>query len=59
MDTFHQDESIANAALARRIKQVMHGRQTRAESTRMIKGNAGLKPDVLITAKGCAEWLSF
>lgn len=48
------NEKVTNGALARRIRQVMHGRQTRAECTRTIagKGNAGLKPDVLVTAKG-------
>ena len=56
MSHSRHNEKEANFALERRIKQVMHGRQTRAESTRMIagQGNAGLKPDVLITAKGRA-----
>ena len=54
MDASHQDESIANGALSKLIERVMHGRKTRAESTRIIagKGNVGLKPDIMITAKG-------
>ena len=54
MNTPHQDESLTNGALARRIRQVMHGRNTRAECTRVFagKGNAGLKPDIVITATG-------
>ena len=54
MNPSHQDESIANGALALRIDEVMHDRKIRAEATSTIagKGNAGLKPDVLITATG-------
>ena len=54
MEQSHRDESVANGALERQIKRVMHGRQTRSESTNILagKGNAGLKPDITITAKG-------
>ena len=45
MDASHQNETNANKTLANLINQVMHGRKTRAESTRMIAGkdNDGLK----------------
>lgn len=52
LDKSHQDESTANQSLARLIKRVMHGRQARAELTHILagKGNAGRKPDIVITA---------
>ena len=52
MEQDHQYESIANGALSKRIKQIMHGRQTRAEATRIIKNHAANRPDIVITAKG-------
>ncbi len=54
MDAPHQDESVANGALARRITQVMYGRETQAERTHILAGknNAGKAPDIVITATG-------
>ena len=36
MDTSHANETNANGAFAKRIKQVMHGRQAQAEATRIL-----------------------
>ena len=49
-----RNEKVANGALERRIKEVMHGRETQAERTRVLagKGNAGKAPDIVVTAKG-------
>ncbi|MCS1408020.1 MAG: hypothetical protein M2R45_01184 [Verrucomicrobia subdivision 3 bacterium] len=52
----HQTEGSANHALGRLLARVMPGRQTQAECTNMIAGanNAGLRPDIIITASGRA-----
>ena len=54
MDTSRQNEKVTNSYLEKRIKQVMHGRETLAEHTRMLagQGNAGQAPDIVITAPG-------
>ena len=52
--TSRRNEKEANFALERRLKQVMHGRKTQAERTRILAGkdNAGKTPDIVITAPG-------
>ena len=52
MDTSHQDESVANGALSKLIKRVMHGRETDAESTQIIKKHPSMRPDLTIIAIG-------
>ncbi len=52
MDAPHKNESVANGALSKLIERVMHGRQTDAESTQIIKDHPAMQPDIVITAKG-------
>ena len=52
MDAPHKNERIANGALSKLIERVMHGRQTDAESTQIIKDHPAMQPDIVITAKG-------
>ena len=52
MEQSHSNETNANKALSDLIKRVMHGRQTRAEATRIIKNHAANRPDIVITAPG-------
>ena len=52
MDSPHKNETNANKALADLIDHVMHGRNARAEHTRIIKKHPARKPDLTITAKG-------
>ena len=52
MDSPHKNETNANKALADLIEQVMHDRETDAESTQIIKNNPAMQPDIVITAQG-------
>ena len=52
MDAPHKNERLANGALSKLIEQVMHGRETDAESTQIIKDHPAMQPDIVITAKG-------
>ena len=52
MDTPHKNERLANGALSKLIEQVMHGRETNAESTQIIKDHPATQPDIVITSQG-------
>ena len=52
MEQSHRDEKVTNGALERRIKQVMHGRNARAERTSIREDKASKQPDITITAPG-------
>ena len=44
-----QTEGSANNALAMLLRRMMHGCDIHSESTQVISGNPGLRPDILIT----------
>ena len=48
----HQTEPSANNALGRLLQRMLPGCEVRTEHTRVIDGNPGLQPDILITAAG-------
>ena len=52
MDNPHKHETNANSALSKMIEQVMHGRETDAESTQIIENHPAMQPDIVITAAG-------
>ena len=48
----HQTEPSANNALGNLLQGMLGKATVRSENTSVIQGNAGLQPDILITAAG-------